>query len=89
MAGNEIGTLVIRFNDGSEERLEYPRPTQDASSFVQRLEDMLNSQHLLLEVEGKLVVYPFRSIKAIEVSPIPEKLPRTVIRKARLVTSNR
>jgi hypothetical protein len=50
---------------------------------VDRIEEALNAKHLLIEVEGKLIVYPFHNIKAIEVFPAPEKLPRIVMKKAR------
>ena len=84
MTKNETGTLVIRFVDGTEERFEYSRPPQDDMNLAARLQEILNAQHLILEVEGKLVVYPFHSIKVIEVFPVPEKLPRMVIKKAHL-----
>jgi hypothetical protein len=82
MTEHNTGKLVIRFVDGTEERLEYARLPQDDVNLVARIEEALNAQHLLVEVEGKLVVYPFHTIKAIEVFPVPEKLPRVVMKKA-------
>jgi hypothetical protein len=84
MTKQDTGTLVIRFVDGTEERFEHSRPPQDDVNLVARLQETLNAQHLIVEVEGKLVVYPFHSMKAIEVFPVPEKLPRIVIKKAQL-----
>jgi hypothetical protein len=84
MTKQDTGTLVIRFVDGTEERLEYSRPPQDDVSLVARLQEILNAQHFIIEVDEKLFVYPFHSIKAIEVFPVPEKLPRIVIKKAHL-----
>ena len=84
MTKENRGTLVIRFVDGTEERFEHYRPPQEDVNLVARLQETLNAQHLIVEVEGKLVVYPFHSIKAIEVFPVPEKLPRIVIKKAQL-----
>ncbi len=89
MTEQDMGTLVIRFMDGTEERLEYARLPQDAVNLVARMEEVLNAQNLLVEVDGKLVAYPFHSIKAVEVHPAPEKLPRNVIRKARLIAPKR
>ena len=85
MTKQDMGTLVIRFIDGTEVKLQYDRLPQDDVSLVARIEEALNANHLLVEVEGKLVVYPFHSIKAIEVSPAPEKLPRKVIKKAHFI----
>jgi hypothetical protein len=85
MAEHKMGTMVIRFVDGTEEKLEYARLPQDDVNLVARIEEALNGNHLLVEVEGKLVVYPFNSIKAIEVIPVPDKLPRNVMKNARFV----
>ena len=85
MAEQGMGTLVVRFVDGTEQRLEYARQTQDGANLAARLEEALNGQHLLVEVEDRLVVYPFHCIKSVEVIPMPEKLPRNVIRRARLI----
>ena len=83
MTEHSMGILVIRFVDGTEERFEYARLPQDDASLVARIEEALDAKHLLVEVEGKLIVYPFHSIKAIEVSPAPAKLPRIVMKRAR------
>ena len=83
MTKRDKGILVIRFMDGAEERFEYPRLPQDDVNLVARIEEALDAKHLLIEVEGKLIIYPFQSIKAIEISPSPEKLPRIVMKKAR------
>lgn len=83
MAERNTGILVIRFVDGKEERFEYGRLPQDDVNLAARIEEALKANHLLVEVEGKLIVYPFYNIKAIEVFPAPEKLPRIVMKKAR------
>jgi hypothetical protein len=85
MAEHKMGILVIRFVDGTEERFEYARAPQDDVNLAARIEEALKTNHLLVEMEGKLIVYPFHNIKAIEVFPAPEKLPRVVIKKARFV----
>jgi hypothetical protein len=84
MTKHNTGTLMIRFVDGTEERFEYSRPPQDDVNLVARLQETLNAQHFIIEVDGKLVVYPFHCIKFIEVFPVPGKLPRIVIQKAHL-----
>jgi hypothetical protein len=88
MTKQKMGILVIRFIDGTEERLEYARLPQEETNLAARIEEALNANHLVVEVEGKMVVYPFQSIKAIEVFPAPEKVPRAVIRKARFSDRN-
>jgi hypothetical protein len=78
--------MVIRFVDGTEEALEHDRLPQDDANLAARIQEALNAQHLVVEVDGKMVVYPFHNIKAIEVFPVPEKLPRIAIKKAHLVS---
>ena len=86
MTKQDTGTMVIRFVDGTEEVLEFALPSQENANLVARIQEGLNAQHLIVEVDGKMVVYPFHNIKAIEVSPLPEKLPRVALKKARLVS---
>jgi hypothetical protein len=86
MTKQDTGTMVIRFVDGTEEVLEFARPPQDDVNLVAHIQEGLNAQHLIVEADGKLLVYPFHNIKAIEVSPLPEKLPRFALKKARLVS---
>ena len=83
MGEESKGKMVVRFMDGTEERFEYARLPQDDVNLAGRIQEALDAKHLLIEVEGKLIVYPVHSIKAIEVSPVPEKLPRIVMQKAR------
>jgi hypothetical protein len=86
MTKNKTGTMVIRFVDGTEEMLEYARFPQDDANLAARIQEALNAQHLVVEVDGKMIVYPFHNIKAIEVFPVPEKLPRIAMKTARLVS---
>ena len=86
MTKQDMGTMVIRFVDGTEEVLEFAFPPQDDANLAARIQETLNAQHLIVEVDRKMVVYPFHNIKAIEISPLPEKLPRVALKKARLVS---
>jgi hypothetical protein len=87
MSKNNVGTMVIRFVDGTQEVLEHDRPPQDDVNLAGRIREALDAQHLIIEVDKKMVVYPFHNIKAIEVFPVPEKLPRFAIKKAHLAPS--
>ena len=85
MIKNTIWKMVIRFVDGTEEVLKIARVPQDDANLATRIQEALTAQHLIAEVDGKMVVYPFHNIKAIEVLPVPEKLPRSTIKTAHLV----
>jgi hypothetical protein len=86
MTKNEIWTMIIRFVDGTEEVLEIARDPQDDANLATRIEETLTAQHLIVEVDGTMVVYPFYNIKAIEVLPVPEKLPRIAMKRTHLVS---
>ena len=78
--------MVIRFVDGTEEVVEHNRLQQDDANLAGRIQEALNAQHLILEVDKKMVVYPFHNIKAIEVLPAPEKLPRIAMKRTHSVS---
>lgn len=80
MAGGVERTLIIRFMDGTEQMYVFPAQSAESATVGDRIQEMLSARHLLLEVEGRLVAIPFQGVKAVEVSPPPEKLPPGVIR---------
>lgn len=86
MTKNEIWTMIIRFVDGTEEVLEIARVSEDDANLATRIQEALTAQHLIVEVDEKMVVYPFHNIKAIEVLPVPEKLPRFAMKRTHLVS---
>jgi hypothetical protein len=71
--------MTIHFNDASEMRFVFPEQEDDATSIVSAINRLLKDDHLLVDVEGVLYVFPFSNIKYIRVSPCPPKLPDTAI----------
>jgi hypothetical protein len=47
-----------------------------------RIKDALDARHIVLEVEGALIVIPFDNVKYVQVHPAPKKLPPGVIKGA-------
>jgi hypothetical protein len=45
----------------------------------------MESDKLVIEVEGRLIVIPWSSIKQLEVSPVPASLPFGAIKGAKVV----
>ena len=80
MVDEAARTLIIRYMDGTEQLYIFPPQESDPFTAGERIQEMLSARHLMLEVEGKLVIIPFQSVKTIEVSPPPDKLPAGVIR---------
>ena len=80
MVDEAVRTLIIRYTDGTEQIFTFPNQAADPFTLAERVQETLNARHLLLEVEGRLVVIPYENVKALEISPPPEKLPPNVIR---------
>jgi len=76
--------IAIFFNDGSKLSFVFPQQDVDKHTYAQRMERLLQGQYLMIEAEDSLFMFPVTSIKYIEISPTPEHLPETVIRRAQL-----
>ena len=75
----ETRYLRIVFNDGSERRFAYTALGADPATFSGRIERFLESKHLILEFPDKVCLFPFTSIRSIEIAPNPEvKLPNSL-----------
>jgi hypothetical protein len=75
----EARYLRIVFNDGSERRFAYTAMDADRATSSGRIERFLESKHLILDFEDKVCLFPFTSIKSIEIAPNPEvKLPNSL-----------
>ena len=79
-------TLIIRYTDGTEQLFTFPNQAADPFTLGERVQEVLSGRHLLLEVEGRLVVIPYENVKTMEISPPPEKLPPSVIRNVEFAT---
>ena len=75
----EARYLKIVFNDGTESMFAYTALGVDPAIFASRIEQLLESKHLILELDDKVCLFPFTSIRSIEISPKPEvKLPNSL-----------
>jgi hypothetical protein len=77
--------LIIRYNDGNQDRFALMREEEDSSA-VMRVEEALKSNHLFLELRDSVLIIPFQNIKSIEVTPKPKRFPRTAIRNLEPIT---
>ena len=82
MSTSEGYSLIVTFNDGTQDRFRFPKQTDPTklSGVVQKL---LTSPMLSLELEGSLFVIPTTNIRSVEVIPAPEKVPDVVLRGVR------
>jgi len=69
-------SMIIHFNDGSKKLFEFPAPVSDGdANLAARLKEALDARYLLLEANGALLVIPVESIKYLQSTPAPKKLP--------------
>lgn len=75
---------IIHFTDASTLDLEWPKQDTTGHVFIsEAIRKAIESERLLVEVEGNLLVIPMRNVKYVELIPTPEQLPDGVIRNAR------
>ena len=84
MFEENAGMLTVHYTDGTEQRFEYTRAKEDVN-LAAVIQEALKSNQLVIELQDRMLVIPMQSIKTIEVSPPPSKLPRFVIRNAVLL----
>lgn len=84
MFEENTGMLTVHYTDGTEQRFEYTRAKEDVN-LAAVVQEALKSSQLVIELQDKMLVIPMQSIKTIEVSPPPSKLPRFVLRNAVLL----
>ena len=78
-------SMTVFFLDGTKASFVYPRQAgPDQASIVNNVKKAIESERLVLEVDGDLLIIPIRSVKYIQVSPAPQHLPSGILRRARL-----
>ena len=84
MDKTNTGHLRLIYNDGTEQIFEYVRE-EDVSNIAGRIQEGLSQSLFLIELEDKLLAVPVSSLKNIEVTPPPPRLPKFAIHFAKLV----
>lgn len=81
----QLKNMTIHFNDKTKLDLRFEQQVSDAVTQATELRKAMESETLSLEIEGRLIVIPMRSVKYIQLEPAPEGLPKGVIRGAKVV----
>jgi hypothetical protein len=80
--------LTVHFNDGSQLAFEFPEQTQNVAAKQMKISEFLTSRHLIVEVEGSVMVIPVANIKYLTLNnPAPggkSALPKHAILGARI-----
>ena len=77
---------TIYFMDKTKMTLRWPRQAgNDPIEIAATIKKALESDKIMAEVEGRLVIIPVRNVKYIEISPAPQKLPKGVLLGAEIM----
>jgi hypothetical protein len=76
--------MTIHFTDGSKLSVAFPTQSQDDVLMASKIQKALDANQLAIDVDGEMFVIPMNSVKYLQVTPAPEKLPDSVIRGATL-----
>ena len=83
---NEDRKMTVHFNNGSKLELTFPTQIRNSNAAVlEGIKKMMDSDQVIIEAEGRLIVIPWASIKQLEVTPVPPALPFGVIKNAKVV----
>ncbi|HEX4987039.1 MAG TPA: hypothetical protein VFV71_13335 [Burkholderiales bacterium] len=74
--------LTIHFMDGTKMSLNFPKQAENEAAVNLKLNEVLNARHMLVEVDGGVLLIPFENVKYIQASPGPVSLPKYAIRAA-------
>jgi hypothetical protein len=85
---NDDRQVIVHYNNGQKLELTFPTQIKNSSAAVlEGMKKMMESDKLVIEAEGRLIVIPWASVQQLEVSPVPpsSSLPFGVIKNAKVV----
>lgn len=77
--------MEITFTSGKTMNFKFPVQATD-ENVVERIEEVMKLSSVSLSAGGILYVIPTSAIQMITVTPAPKKLPKTVLRAAKLLS---
>lgn len=80
-------SMTVKFVNGAEEHYTFARQVSEEDAYVMmnKIQEALDAQHLIVDLGSKVQVMPVNNILQIEISPPPVKLPSNCIKGASLV----
>ena len=79
-----IVKMIVTCTDGTVHKFEFT-PRQDMTNQAGRIEKMLEAPNLVLELADRMMVIPISSVRSIEFTPRPMKLPDRALRNVRIL----
>ncbi len=78
-------SMVVHFTDGTKLPLSFPRQAGDDPIInAADIRNAIESDKIVAEVDGNLIIIPFHNITYVSLSPAPPELPKGIIRNAKL-----
>ncbi len=74
MSDEKKGTITITYLDGTEQVFRYDRKGDEYTAGGQ-IKEAMKERMLILDLDDRALFIPYDSIKSIEISPKPVKLP--------------
>lgn len=76
--------MTINFTDGTEKHCDFQVQQLDFVTLGDLIEKSIESNKLIMEVDGAMNVFPYANITYIRVSPDPEILPDITVKGVQL-----
>jgi hypothetical protein len=77
--------MTIHFNNATKMDVTFPTQIKNsAAAVLESMKKAMESDKLVIEAEGKLVIIPWCSIRHLELTPVPPAVPFGAIKGARI-----
>lgn len=84
---DENRQVIFCFLNGSTLTIEFPRVAgNDAITSISNLRKALDTERIVIEADGDLMVIPVENLAWFRVHPAPDGLPTGIIRNAHIVS---
>jgi len=84
MPKDKIYAISIFFNNGNIQKYAFRQQDEDMN-ITKNIESFLNSKHVNIMLENKMVIIPMSNIERIELTPTPKAWPKNTIYNAKLI----
>lgn len=84
MPKDKIYALTIFYVNGNIQKFAFRQQDEDFN-LTKNIESFLNSEHVTIMLENKMVIIPMKSIERFELTPTPNAWPKNTIYNAKLI----
>jgi len=84
MPKDNIYALTIFYVNGKVQKYAFRQQDEDFN-LTKNIEAFLDSKHVTLMLENKMVIIPMKSIERFELTPTPKAWPKNTIYNAKII----